>query len=176
MTEGIGFPATAENALPRLVCTGTTGTSTQSLCGPSWATRKMNMDVLPIKAWRWNQHMQRSIDEATSELEREAHVRTRCYDRWIEEGKVSRVDAWDRQERLLSAVKHLRDYQDLLKRQAEMVSDTAPEPIHTQTVAPGKVTRVAAEEFARVHQAVDEQAAIEEANRLERGETAKFAS
>lgn len=66
------------------------------------------MDAKPIAQWKWNEHMQRSGDEALSELEREAHVRVRCYDRWISEGKVSRVDAWDRLERLLTAISVLR--------------------------------------------------------------------
>lgn len=66
------------------------------------------MDAKPIATWSWNEHMQRSADEALSELEREAHVRIRCYDRWISEGRVSRVDAWDRLERLLTAIRLLR--------------------------------------------------------------------
>jgi hypothetical protein len=88
------------------------------------------MDLEPIQKWRWNQHMSRSIDEAISECEREAHVRIRCYDRWISEGKVSRVDAWDRLERLLSAVKHLRDFQTQLRNEHAAATDTAPVPDH----------------------------------------------
>jgi hypothetical protein len=82
------------------------------------------MNNEPIGKWRWNEHMNRRIDEALSELEREAHVRMRCYDRWIQEGKVSRVDAWDRLERLVSAIKHLRDMETLL---AKVASDKATE-------------------------------------------------
>ena len=67
------------------------------------------MNAEPIAQWKWNEHMSRSADEALSELEREAHVRVRCFDRWIQEGRISRVDAWDRLERLLSAVKLLRE-------------------------------------------------------------------
>jgi len=54
--------------------------------------------------------MTRSTEEALSELEREAHVRLRCFDRWVSEGRVSRVDAWDRLERLLTAIRLLREY------------------------------------------------------------------
>lgn len=61
-----------------------------------------------ISDWKWNEHMSRTNEEALSELEREAHVRIRCYDRWIQEGRVSRVDAWDRLERLLTAIRILR--------------------------------------------------------------------
>jgi hypothetical protein len=45
-----------------------------------------------------------TIEEALSELEREYQVRERCYDRWIQDGKVSRIDARDRMERLAAAI------------------------------------------------------------------------
>lgn len=82
--------------------------------------------------WRWNEHMDRSVEEALSEIEREINVRTRCYDRWVTEGRVSLVDAHDRQERMLSAVKHLRDYQTHLKS----LTDAADADI---TTSPGSV-------------------------------------
>lgn len=50
----------------------------------------------------------RGLDECLAELERELGVRSRCYAAWIEEGKLSRVDAADRFERLEGAVKQLR--------------------------------------------------------------------
>lgn len=64
-----------------------------------------------FRDWRWNQHMGRSVDEALSEVEREAHIRLKCFDKWVAEGRLSWVDAFDRLERLLSAIKHLRDMQ-----------------------------------------------------------------
>jgi hypothetical protein len=64
-----------------------------------------------FRDWRWNQHMGRSVDEALAEIEREAHIRLKCFDKWVGEGRLSWVDAFDRLERLLSAVKHLRDMQ-----------------------------------------------------------------
>jgi len=64
-----------------------------------------------FRDWRWNQHMGRSVDEALAEIEREAHIRLKCFDKWVAEGRLSWVDAFDRLERLLSAVKHLRDMQ-----------------------------------------------------------------
>lgn len=64
-----------------------------------------------FRDWRWNQHMGRSVDEALAEIEREAHIRLKCFDKWVTEGRLSWVDAFDRLERLLSAVKHLRDLQ-----------------------------------------------------------------
>lgn len=55
-----------------------------------------------------NEHLP-SVEEALSECERELHVRTRCYDRWISEGKLSSVDARDRRNRMEAAVVYLRD-------------------------------------------------------------------
>ena len=45
----------------------------------------------------------RNVEEAQSECEREIEVRRRCYDRWISEGRLSRIDAKDRLERMISA-------------------------------------------------------------------------
>jgi hypothetical protein len=74
------------------------------------------MSQLPtFRDWRWNQHMTRSIDEALMEVEREAHIRIKCFDNWVAAGKLSWSDAYDRLERLLSAIKHLRDMQTQLK-------------------------------------------------------------
>lgn len=49
----------------------------------------------------------RGPSEALDELEREANVRSRCFPRWIKEGKVSMTDARDRLDRLGSAIKLL---------------------------------------------------------------------
>ena len=49
----------------------------------------------------------RGPSEALDELEREANVRSRCFPRWIREGKVSKTDAKDRLDRLGSAIKLL---------------------------------------------------------------------
>jgi hypothetical protein len=51
----------------------------------------------------------RPIEEAVSELERELLVRKRCYGRWVDDGKLSRVDAIDRYARLQSALCYLRE-------------------------------------------------------------------
>src|SRR5262245_66159950 len=75
----------------------------------------MNME--PFRNWRWNQHMNRDLDQALAEVEREIHVRVKCFDKWVAEGKLSWMDAFDRMERAISAVKHLRDYHTLLKVQ-----------------------------------------------------------
>lgn len=52
----------------------------------------------------------RSLEEALSEVDREIKVRVRCYDRWVDEGKLSRVDARDRIERLQAALAYLEEY------------------------------------------------------------------
>lgn len=96
--------------------------------------------------------MSRTIDEAISELEREAHIRIRCYDRWIQEGKVSRVDAWDRLERLLSGIKHLRKFADALRTEAETPLETAPESSLQSNTVPA--------DFSAMHNAVDRAAKI----------------
>lgn len=53
-------------------------------------------------------HVHRSREEAISECERELQVRERCYDRWVEEKRLSNVDARDRLERLRAAVHYLQ--------------------------------------------------------------------
>lgn len=47
------------------------------------------------------------IEGALGELQRELQVRERCYPRWVEEGKLSRIDAKDRLSRLIIAVELL---------------------------------------------------------------------
>jgi hypothetical protein len=49
----------------------------------------------------------RSFEQALDELNREANVRSRCFPRWIQEGRVSRSDARDRLDRICSAIKYL---------------------------------------------------------------------
>lgn len=50
----------------------------------------------------------RSLEEAISEVERELQVRKRCYGRWVDDGKLSVVDARDRLDRLAAARDYLR--------------------------------------------------------------------
>lgn len=49
----------------------------------------------------------RSIEEALSELGREMQVRTRCFPRWVAEGRMSKVEACDRLERHEAAIQYL---------------------------------------------------------------------
>jgi len=43
------------------------------------------------------------IEGALGEIQRERQIRERCYPRWVEEGKVSRIDAKDRLSRIIQA-------------------------------------------------------------------------
>jgi hypothetical protein len=61
----------------------------------------------PFATWTWSEHDGRDAEQAVTEIERELQVRQRCYDRWIAEGKLTHVDATDRQERLLAARKFI---------------------------------------------------------------------
>jgi hypothetical protein len=55
----------------------------------------------------------RSLEEAVSEVDRELQVRNRIYDKWITDGKISRIDAVDRKERLAAALVYLKKQLDL---------------------------------------------------------------
>ena len=50
---------------------------------------------------------QDDIEAALGECQRELQVRERCYPRWVEEGKMSRIDAKDRMSRQILATKLL---------------------------------------------------------------------
>lgn len=50
---------------------------------------------------------ERDYTEALAELEREIAVRKRVFARWVTEGKLSRVDAADRYERLKACLKYV---------------------------------------------------------------------
>jgi hypothetical protein len=43
------------------------------------------------------------IEPALGEIQREMQVRERCYPRWVEEGKLSRIDAKERLNRQIYA-------------------------------------------------------------------------
>lgn len=65
---------------------------------------------IPLKDYTASNNGNRSIEEAIAELQRELDTRRRIMDRWIAEGKVSWMDAHDRLERHLSALKLLIRY------------------------------------------------------------------
>jgi hypothetical protein len=43
------------------------------------------------------------LEGALGEVQRELQVRERCYPRWVDEGKMSRIDAKDRMSRQIQA-------------------------------------------------------------------------
>jgi hypothetical protein len=49
-----------------------------------------------------------TLEQAQAELERELNVRNRCFPGWISDGRVNRVDAVDRRDRLHTAM-HVLD-------------------------------------------------------------------
>lgn len=51
----------------------------------------------------------RSRDEAYSELEREWNLRSRCFPAWVKDGRLNRIDAADRRERLAAALFFVQD-------------------------------------------------------------------
>ena len=59
----------------------------------------------------------RSLEEAISEVLREIQIRQRCYPRWVNEGKLTRIDAADRLERLAAAADYLERSQALAETQ-----------------------------------------------------------
>jgi len=59
-------------------------------------------------------HGNRSIEEAISELQREMDTRKRIFDNWVATGRCSWVDAHDRMERHLTALKLLIQYSNEL--------------------------------------------------------------
>lgn len=71
----------------------------------------------------------RTIEEAISEVKRELGVRRRCYRRWVDDGKLTAVEAVDRLERLEAA-------QSFLERTLSLSTIPVPAPpLHT-TAAP----------------------------------------
>jgi hypothetical protein len=65
------------------------------------------------------------IEEAISEVEREKNVRVRCYPRWVDDGKFSRVEANDRMRRIDYALDLLKS---MLKEAKAKLLSLTPEP------------------------------------------------
>jgi hypothetical protein len=54
-----------------------------------------------------------TLEEALAEVEREMNVRLKCFDRWITEGRIAKVDARDRLNRMHKAFTLLQTMFDL---------------------------------------------------------------
>lgn len=131
-----------------------------------------------ISQWSWADHWDRSVEEAVSELEREAHVRQRCFDRWVEDGRVSFIDARDRQERLLSAIRLLRSLEDcqLLLAQsqgevARLVTEAAAQTAAYQAIIEGVNQEDVEPQPGAAPVLTPQFAPEDEPNQLESGET-----
>lgn len=57
---------------------------------------KMNDEYMTVQRYRGPQ-------EALDEIARELNVRSRCFPKWIADGRVCKTDAYDRLDRLASA-------------------------------------------------------------------------
>lgn len=79
-------------------------TSNIPVCGHAQNWVEMSA-MIPFRDYKVNVHGDRSEEEAVSELTREMEVRRRLYDRWVAEGRLSRVEAHDRLSRLMSAIR-----------------------------------------------------------------------
>ena len=63
----------------------------------------------------------RPLREAISEVKRELQVRERCYKRWVEDGRLSDVDATDRFDRMSAALQYLENVDQLPELDREQV-------------------------------------------------------
>lgn len=66
----------------------------------------------------------RTLEEALAEVEREINVRLKCFDRWVSEGRLSRIEARDRLERMMAA------YNLLGKLGVTSSGDLTEQPVH----------------------------------------------
>jgi hypothetical protein len=72
------------------------------------------------------QQLREALEPAVSELQRELGVRERCFPRWIELGKVSRIDAKDRFVRHKKAVEMLTFLLDIVGGEVQNTQDDVP--------------------------------------------------
>lgn len=70
--------------------------------------------------------MRKALEEAGSELDREMSVRESCYKRWIADGKLSRIDAKDRWDRMLLAQQLVNFMLDIGGRTPVQATDDVP--------------------------------------------------
>lgn len=88
------------------------------LCNDAGFAALLAMTKIPFTQFTPRTHGKRSIDEAISEVQREMDVRKRLYDKWVAESRMSWVDANDRMERLMSALRWLIQYAQELSQAA----------------------------------------------------------
>lgn len=66
-----------------------------------------------------------TVEAAVAEVQRELQVRVRCYDGWVKDGKMARIDAQDRMDRLAQANDLLEAIQTKLGPSYVLAKDTA---------------------------------------------------
>jgi hypothetical protein len=91
--------------------------------------KAMTTTKAPFHQYTPRSNGNRSLEEATSEIQREMDVRRRLFDRWVSEGKMSWTDANDRMERHMSALKHLIAYSNLLSAELAQVDEPISTPL-----------------------------------------------
>lgn len=64
----------------------------------------------------------RTLEEASSEVERELQVRARIYDAWIRDGKMTNIDGQDRFDRLAVALEYINAAQKKLGKDHVLAS------------------------------------------------------
>lgn len=83
----------------------------------------------PFKDYTAVSNGTRSLREAIAEIDRELGVRRKIFDRWVLEGKMPWMDAHDRMERILSALKFLIAYDQQIDAETiEQINTAFQEP------------------------------------------------
>lgn len=70
--------------------------------------------------------MRTVLAEAGTELDREMGVRERCFPKWIEDGRLSRIDAKDRYKRMEVAQQLVNFMLDIGGKPASTANDDVP--------------------------------------------------
>lgn len=75
---------------------------------------------------RDDKEMREALDQAGSELDREMGVRERCFPNWIDQGKISRIDARDRFQRMQTAQMLINFMLDIAGKPVKSTGDDVP--------------------------------------------------
>lgn len=97
-------------AVSTALCRATGHVEASAICSANALSVQRQIKVMeskPFSSYVASQTAHRTHEEAVSEVQREMEVRRRLYDKWVSEGKVSRVDAHDRLERIMAALQFL---------------------------------------------------------------------
>jgi hypothetical protein len=89
----------------------------------------LQMTKQPFGKYTPTQNGGRSIEEACAEIQREMDVRRRLFDRWVQDGKISWMDAHDRMERHMSALKWLIILSKRIDEETRLVNNPPAPPV-----------------------------------------------